>query len=147
MEYIYEKLPIDLEAFGGDSRQGTFKVIHPETKRYIYLDVWVASCGIHFIRGFSNMSYYISVTRPEKAITLVEDILTDINTRGAGTLKLFNFPIMDIYFVLAGEKQYAPKDLVVGEEFGKLTKLINSHINGAHGPNHLYMFHSSFKKV
>jgi hypothetical protein len=121
-----------------------WKVNLPEEEgRYIGLTTWLGGCGLALIDQLYNWQYNDKSTASKASVKpyvdLVEDILKDITLNHKELRLNSNWPVKDVYFTLA----FAQSTLKIGDTFGEFTKLINIHLNKAHGPNSIYTFHSS----
>lgn len=147
-KYKYTKQEIYLDpnrpsTFIQNAQSKCYRVTLPANGGSVTLTTWLGGCGLALIEGIFNAIYMrdIDVTADNMSpiVNMIEDILKDITTHH-DTLKLNSqWPVKDVYFTLA----FTNSQLNVGDTFGEFTKLINIHVNKAHGPRSIYTFHSS----
>jgi hypothetical protein len=120
-----------------------YKVIVLNGGGSVTLTTWLGGCGLAFLENISSAIYIreSNVRADDLApiVDMVEDVMKDITTHHTELRLNRDWPVKDVYFTLA----FTNSQLNVGDTFGEFTKLINIHVNKAHGPRSIYTFHSS----
>jgi len=120
-----------------------YRVTTPNDRGSVTLTTWLGGCGLAFLENLSDAIYLrgsdVGVDDLAPIVAMVEDIMKDITTHHLELELNRGWSVKDVYFTLA----FTNSQLNVGDTFGEFTKLINIHVNKAHGPRSIYTFHSS----
>lgn len=140
--YVREDIkyhPVEKSVIVHNPMTSHFQVILPDVGS-LRLTTWLGGCGLAFMESFNDVCYINdSKVAPENimpVISLVEDIMKDM-TINHNKLRLNSqWPVKDVYFTLA----FTSTNFKIGDTFGEFTKLINIHVNKAHGPRSIFTF-------